>query len=153
MEGSLHPSGKKCPFPAIRRKSKGGAYDQDICRRHHVRSARYRRVCANTKPPTAAEIAIMQAAQKPSSQEAAGQAVKDYFADSLFDAEAARYQFPLPPAQGSFLTPKGREFGWFMCGKINGKNRMDGYTGYKTFYPYPARAGSLNVLVADLARR
>ena len=68
-------------------------------------------------PPTAAEVAMMQAAPKPSSQEAAEQAVKNYFEESLFDAEAARYQFPLPPTQGSFLTSEGREFGWFMCGK------------------------------------
>jgi hypothetical protein len=85
-------------------------------------------------PPIAAEIAMMQAAPKPSSPEAAEQAVKDYFAESLFDAEAARYQFPLPPIQGSFLQT--RQFGWFMCGKINGKNRMGGYTGYKTFFAY-----------------
>ena len=93
--------------------------------------------CAPTpSPPTTAEIVMMQAAPKPSSQEAAEQAVKDYFAGSLFDAEAARYQFPLPPTQGSFLTGEGREFGWFMCGRINGKNRMGGYTGYKTFFAY-----------------
>jgi hypothetical protein len=88
-------------------------------------------------PPTPAEIAMMQAAPKPSSEEAAEQAVKDYFAEVLFDAEAARYQFPLPPVQGSWTASNSaREFGWFMCGKINGKNRMGGYTGYKTFFAY-----------------
>jgi hypothetical protein len=29
-----------------------------------------------------------------------------------------------------------RHFGWFMCGELNGKNRMGGYTGYKTFFAY-----------------
>jgi len=89
-------------------------------------------------PPTAEEIATMNSAVKPSSQEAAQEAVKRYFERSLFDAEAARYRFPLPPTRGSRLAlPRAdREFGWFMCGEINGKNRMGGYTGYKTFFAY-----------------
>jgi hypothetical protein len=114
MERSLRPSGKKCPFSAIRRKSKGGAYDQDICRRHHVRSARYHRVCANTNTTDRRRDRNDAGRSKTKQPRSSGQAVKDYFAESLFDAEAARYQFPLSPTQGSFLTPKGREFGWFI---------------------------------------
>jgi hypothetical protein len=88
-------------------------------------------------PPTAQEVATMNAAPKPSSQQAAQKAIIRYFERTLFDAEAARYRFPLSPTQGSLRTEAGvREFGWFMCGEINGKNRMGAYTGYKTFLAY-----------------
>ena len=81
---------------------------------------------------------MLNSAVKPSSQEAAQEAVKQYFERSLFDPEAARYRLPLPPTRGSRLAllKADREFGWFMCGEINGKNRMGGYTGYKTFFVY-----------------
>jgi hypothetical protein len=87
-------------------------------------------------PPSPNEIQTMQNAPKPSSQEAAQEAVKRYFEESLFDAPAARYQFPLPPTQGSVRSGAMRYFGWFMCGEVNGKNRMGGYTGFKTFFAY-----------------
>jgi hypothetical protein len=29
-----------------------------------------------------------------------------------------------------------REFGWFMCGEVNGKNRMGGYVGFRPFFVY-----------------
>jgi hypothetical protein len=78
----------------------------------------------------------MMNAPKPSSSETAQAAVKAYFAESLFDADAARYRFPLPPVQGSWIISNGRHFGWFLCGEINGKNRMGGYTGFQTFFAY-----------------
>jgi hypothetical protein len=87
--------------------------------------------------PTASEIQIMQSAPKPSNPEAAQAAVQKYFENALFDAPAARWKFPFPPIQGSVRTTAGlREFGWFMCGELNGKSRMGGYDGWHTFIVY-----------------
>jgi len=88
------------------------------------------------KSPTPEDIAIMQSAPKPSSQKAAENAVKSYFVDKLFDDETARWQFSLPPVRGSIHSLIKNEAGWFMCGKVNAKNRMGGYTGYTTFFAY-----------------
>jgi hypothetical protein len=86
------------------------------------------------KPPTSAELQTMQTAPKPSSDVAAQAAVKGYFERTLFDPNAAQYRFPLPPVQGRAVVAQMREFGWFMCGDMNGKNRMGGYGGYKPFF-------------------
>jgi hypothetical protein len=108
-------------------------------------------LAACAQPPTAEEISVLNVAPKPSSQEAAEQAVKNYFRELLIDAESARYEFPLPPIKGSFLGPTDREFGWFMCGIINGKNRMDGYSGYSTFYVYFSPAQPDTVIHGEIS--
>ncbi len=87
-------------------------------------------------PPSEQEIALVHAASKPSSQEAAEAAVKQYFNHVLIDAESARYNFPLPLAQGALTLSGVRQFGWFICGDVNAKNRMGAYTGYKPFLAY-----------------
>lgn len=88
--------------------------------------------------PTPAEIQTMQSALKPSSQATAEVAVKAYFDGVLIDAPSARWKFPLPPTRGAFVPRIGsaREFGWFLCGEVNAKNRMGGYTGYYTFFAH-----------------
>lgn len=87
--------------------------------------------------PTASETQIMQSAPKPSSLEAAQIAAQKYFENALFDAPATRWKFPFPPIQGSVRTTAGlREFGWFLCGELNGKNRMGAYVGWHTFIVY-----------------
>src|SRR3954451_5386884 len=87
-----------------------------------------------TTMPTAAETSIMNSALRPSSQEAANAAVQRYFDKTLFDAPAARWRFNRVPVRDGLL--KTRQFGWFMCGEINGKNRMGGYTGWHEFLAY-----------------
>lgn len=84
-------------------------------------------------PPTQAEVQAMYGAVKPSNPEVAQRAVRRFFEPRLFDAPAALYKFPLPPVQGSRTFGKERQFGWFICGELNGKNRMGGYTGYSPF--------------------
>lgn len=101
-------------------------------------------------PINEGELAAMRGAPKPSSDEAAQRAVKAFFGDALFDAPAARWEFQAPAqnviAFGLYARPHlddgyikaagGRAAGWFLCGKINGKNRMGGYTGFQPFYVY-----------------
>lgn len=48
--------------------------------------------------------------------------VKDAMGDVMFDPDSALYQFK-PFVSGSNIV----------CGKINAKNRMGGYVGYRTF--------------------
>jgi hypothetical protein len=86
--------------------------------------------------PTQAELQTGATAMKPSSWEAAQSAVKKYFARSLFDPDAAQYRFPVQPINGQLTMGTVREFGWFMCGQINGKNRMGGFVGYHPFIVY-----------------
>lgn len=78
----------------------------------------------------------MQSAPQPSSEAAAEAAVKSYFEQILFDPGAAQYRFTKQPVNGWVGDVLGdlREFGWFMCGEVNGKNRMGGYVGYEPFF-------------------
>lgn len=103
-------------------------------------------------PPTQAELQAINSAVKPTSAEAAQTAIKKHFDGALFDAPAALYKFPLPPVAGYRMFGSERQFGWFMCGELNGKNRMGGYTGYRPFLVYfePSDPGRINdTLVGD----
>lgn len=91
--------------------------------------------CASA-PPDASETLSMQSAVKPSSPEAAQAAVKRYFDKRLIDSESARYDFDRPVIQGAVGAMRGRMVGWMMCGQINSKNRMGGYTGFDQFFVY-----------------
>ncbi len=91
-------------------------------------------------PPTSAELQTMQTAIQPSSPAAAQAAVKAYFAKTLIDPTAPLYQFPVAPVQGKATVGQMREFGWFMCGTINSKNRMGGYGGNRPFFVHFAPA-------------
>jgi hypothetical protein len=117
--------------------------------------------CASKPSPT--EEQTMQNAPMPSSEQAAQQAVSNYFNDSLFDGPTARYQF-LPLTHGylksvflpddSVLTTRSY-FGWFMCGHVNGKNRYGAYTGYKLFIVHfsPTQPNSVDVgIIGDEAK-
>jgi hypothetical protein len=94
-------------------------------------------LCACTpNPPTDAELQTMRTAVRPSSPEAAQAAVRAYFEKSLFDPAAAQYRFSMPPIMGRATVQEMRKFGWFMCGDVNGKNRMGGYGGYRPFFAH-----------------
>ena len=70
---------------------------------------------------------------KPSSQEIAEQAVREYFETKLKDPTSAMYKFR--PVQNGVLvyTNEKHESGWCMCGDINAENSYGGYTGYDLF--------------------
>lgn len=91
--------------------------------------------CASAAP-NAAELAAMQAAPKPSSEQAAEQAVQAYFQTKLIDPTAPLYRFPLPPTLAAVGFARARQAGWMMCGEVNSKNRMGGYTGFDQFFVY-----------------
>ena len=63
--------------------------------------------------------------------------IKSEFDLKLIDGASARYKFYDPdqgytsdaPMYGTKLT-----FGWHVCGIVNAKNRMGGYTGWSPFY-------------------
>jgi hypothetical protein len=92
--------------------------------------------CASAAPdyePNSAERAAMAAAPKPSSPEAAQAAVKAFFAQRLIDPTAPLYRFPLPPTLAVISIGRSHFAGWLICGEINSKNRMGGYTGFDQF--------------------
>lgn len=91
--------------------------------------------CASA-PPDANETMALQSAIKPSSPQAAQAAVKKYFDKRLIDSESARWDFDRPPVQGATGMLRGRMVGWMMCGQLNSKNRMGGYTGFDQFFVY-----------------
>jgi hypothetical protein len=86
------------------------------------------------RPLTEAEQARLQTAQMPTSQEAAEEAVRRYFEGRLIDPESARYTFRRP-VRGSIVAYY-RYAGVLMCGTINSRNRMGGYTGRSAFFAY-----------------
>jgi hypothetical protein len=65
------------------------------------------------------------------------QVIKDWYAERLIDPTSPLYTFGTPvrgytqenPIYGSKL-----EFGWIVCGTVNAKNRMGGYTGREAFF-------------------
>ncbi len=77
----------------------------------------------------------MQTAVAPT-PDGAQAATKAYFEESLFDSGSAQYKFDQTPTQGHLTMGNIREFGWFMCGEVNAKNRMGGYVGYRPFLVY-----------------
>lgn len=66
------------------------------------------------------------------------QLVKDKFAMVLIDPTTPLYNFPSPPKKGYVKESRrfGTEeaFGWVVCGTVNSKNRMGGYTGASPFF-------------------
>ena len=56
----------------------------------------------------------------------------------LFDAETARFKWIGKPQQmWGWKNPTGigrRFYGWGVCFKVNAKNRMGGYVGYKPYF-------------------
>ena len=92
--------------------------------------------CVAAAPDTAAELAIMRAAPKPSSEQAAERAVQAYFQTKLMDPTEPLYHFPLPPKLCAVGMLKTRQVGWMICGEINSKNRTGGYAGFERFFAY-----------------
>lgn len=90
--------------------------------------------CVTTQP-SPAELDLQGEAIMPT-QKKAQEAVKTYFDSRLVDPESARYQFwPLTRGFSDFAVGE-RHAGVFMCGTINSKNRMGGYTGQTPFMAY-----------------
>ena len=61
-----------------------------------------------------------------------------YLGAALIDPISALYEFQ-PPKKGytqpSFLFPQiSQNFGWFVCGHVNAKNRLGAYVGRVPFY-------------------
>lgn len=57
--------------------------------------------------------------------------VKAYYAEKLLDPYSAQYEFDY--LRRGYLR-MGGHFGWVVCGTVNAKNRIGGYTGAKNFY-------------------
>lgn len=63
--------------------------------------------------------------------------IKDAFAPLLIDPTSPLYTFNEPSKGYTERTPKygfDNTFGWRVCGTINSKNRMGGYTGKAPFF-------------------
>lgn len=90
--------------------------------------------CA-TYEPTPIAMEQGRSALPPPSMEVAGQAVAEYFKQSLYDPYSAQYEFTAPV--NSYLVQWGEpHHGWFMCGTVNAKNRMGGYVGAQNFWAF-----------------
>lgn len=63
--------------------------------------------------------------------------IRAHFARTLIDPTSPLYEFT-PPRRGytaeSPVFGTETKFGWIVCGRINGKNRMGGYAGWAPFY-------------------
>lgn len=85
--------------------------------------------------PTADQIATADYGPPPGPDHQ--QLIKDWFAERLIDPTSPLYTFRRPvqayirksPLYGTELT-----FGWAVCGTVNAKNRMGGYTGRELFF-------------------
>ena len=101
--------------------------------------------CAARQPSV---TETMQAGTGPT-PEAAQAAVKAAFAKSLIDPNSVMYQFDRVPvyATAGFLDDKNT--GWMLCGLINSKNRMGGYTGNQNFWALFTSTDGKNFTVSD----
>jgi hypothetical protein len=83
-------------------------------------------------------------AVEPSSEAAAEKAAAAYISDMLVDPDSAKFTFLAYRRGHKIQAPfydQNRMFGFFMCGTVNAKNRMGGYSGRSTFVVFfdPAR--------------
>lgn len=62
------------------------------------------------------------------------QIIKDHYSTKLFDPYSAVYTFNAKPRRDYDRVSSGVQFGWVVCGTINGKNRFGGYVGVQPFY-------------------
>lgn len=64
--------------------------------------------------------------------------VKEHFYQNLFDPYSAKYEFCEPyKAWASYYRPQPHVlYGWAVCGTVNAKNRLGGYTGRKLFWSF-----------------
>lgn len=65
------------------------------------------------------------------------QQIRDWFAGTLIDPTSPLYTFDTPfkgYTKDSPLYGTKLEFGWVVCGTVNAKNRMGGYTGRDVFF-------------------
>lgn len=86
--------------------------------------------CASV--PTAEDLARADFGPRPDNYE---ELIKAHFFTSLIDPTSPLYQFrePVKVWSGGALG-REREYGWTVCGQLNAKNRMGGYTGWVPFY-------------------
>lgn len=63
--------------------------------------------------------------------------IKKHFAKTLIDPTSPLYTFKEPKKGYTKRSPMfktNEDFGWVVCGTINSKNRMGGYTGKAPFF-------------------
>ena len=63
--------------------------------------------------------------------------IKAYYAERLIDPTSPLYTFDEPRKswiKSSAMYGTEQTFGWRVCGTVNAKNRMGGYTGRKPFF-------------------
>jgi len=65
------------------------------------------------------------------------QVIKEWFAERLIDPTSPLYSFGNPvqgfTQENSFYGTQ-LQFGWIVCGAVNGKNRMGAYVGREPFF-------------------
>lgn len=84
--------------------------------------------------PTPQEIAAADYGPPPPAEYQ--QIIKDRFAQTLIDPTSPLYTFDEPRRSYVLEAPmygRPRMFGWRVCGTVNAKNRMGGYTGKDQF--------------------
>ena len=85
--------------------------------------------------PTQQQLA--RANHGPAPSEAHQQEIKDWFEQRLLDPTSPLYSFKRPVkgyTKDSPLYGTQLQFGWIVCGTVNGKNRMGAYVGRKPFF-------------------
>lgn len=68
--------------------------------------------------------------------------IKDDITESLIDPTSPLFKIKEPFTGYKMVTRTIPHYGWFVCGYVNAKNRMGGYTGDKPFYAF-FREGNL----------
>lgn len=84
-------------------------------------------------PPTAEELATADFGPAPEDYETQ---INAHFAEVLFDPFSARYEFGKPQKAwwgntGGMIYPRNIHYAWRVDVRVNAKNRMGGYTGWK----------------------
>ena len=98
--------------------------------------------------PTAEQIAAADHGAYPEQYETL---IKSYYEGILIDPTSPIYTFEAPQKgyiAASILHDVPTTFGWRVCGTINAKNRMGGYTGRKPFYAL-IRNGRVVIVTED----
>lgn len=75
--------------------------------------------------------------------------MKAAFAKSLIDPASVMYQFDRTPIYATAGALDDKHTGWMMCGLINSKNRMGGYTGNENFWALFSSADGKTFNVID----
>jgi hypothetical protein len=93
--------------------------------------------CATTDPVTQAEIASADFGASPSNYETL---IKEHLYRTLIDPTSMLVEFTSTPYKGycnaPAVVPPGQHFGYGVPLRVNAKNRLGGYAGWKGYVAY-----------------